>query len=247
MPVIQSQTFYFKRFLRVQSDSPEAAALLDQAFALAATYAYSTITVKHDIYKIPRIRDACGFTEMNSQIKHIATLAQKPASLSQLLGKVRIRLKLVTNAIAPGLVFQRNNNVAGQLEKRIILYFSRLHTSSDVLCQTVLDLKKLTSGGKEWEILSVDDASEKPKFKQVTSSTSTNVLQNLLSNVLPPPLPTPPNGTDANVALAQEALAQVPGQTGNGTGVIVDPTARVTLPTDGTPVDQTAENSGVTP
>jgi hypothetical protein len=144
------RTYYYKRFVRVQSDKENVQNLLEQAYKDGTTFVYCPLKVKHTAYENPAVLKACGLFKRR-EVKEIMETSTQTKSLTPFVGRIAVRLNRTENQ---------------QIQKKtLILYYSRLSPSVDLASTAILRLKTLQLEGIEWEIQGCSGGGERVKFQ----------------------------------------------------------------------------------
>jgi hypothetical protein len=79
-PKAEIKTYYYRRFVRVQSYKPDRERILENAYREGTTYVYCPVRVKHSGYENEDIRKACVlFTR--KEVNQIMEFFSQPKSI----------------------------------------------------------------------------------------------------------------------------------------------------------------------
>jgi hypothetical protein len=162
------KTYYYRRFVRIQSDDRRVQESIDNAIRQSTTFLYCPLRVRHDLYENEEIREACGFYTRD-QVSVILQTSSRPKDLSSILGKLNVRLE------------RPQETDPKDKKKTIRLYFVRVKTSIDAAAQRILEISTVIHKDKEWQITACTGGGERVRY--VTEENRENTLSSRSASI----------------------------------------------------------------
>jgi RNA-binding protein YhbY len=144
---MEIKTYYYRRYIRVESTTPNLQTRLEELFQQGTTFVNCPVRFRHDAYETPAIRRICAL-RTKEETRHVMEIGQN--SSSEFLGRVRVRLRAT---------------VKGVIKIKVLtLLFARMETSVDRVCSEIIQLNTIQLAGQQWTVERCFGGGEKVRF-----------------------------------------------------------------------------------